>query len=189
MWLIVYPPLDAEEFKGWPLAEVLKEGDEPKPAQFVFVYDFACGALASLIARSKAVYEDPEAELPPAVACWALESKWIVDKFHFKTHVGMCLLYNTRPVHPHDHAETEPVVSCRRTVPLKLQPVQTRGCRWTYKRGAFHKLGSSRTILSEMESHERSDIPHVTWDICVYVFHGYILFDTQRDNVGQCRTM
>jgi hypothetical protein len=84
----------AETFNGWPLAEVFKEQDTAVPAQFVFVYDFACGALASIRARLRAISQDPEAKIPEAVACWALHSKWVVDKFHFKSHVGMLL-----PIH------------------------------------------------------------------------------------------
>jgi hypothetical protein len=83
-----------EIFKGWPLAEVFREGQEPEVAQFVFVYDFACGALASIRARLRAIFQEPTGEIPDVVASWALHSKWVVDKFHFKSHVGGLLLDN-----------------------------------------------------------------------------------------------
>ena len=34
---------------------------------------------------------EQQVDLPPSVECWALKSKWLVDKFHFSTHVGAML--------------------------------------------------------------------------------------------------
>jgi hypothetical protein len=84
-----------EIFDGWPLAEVFKDGDKAEPAQFLFVYDFACGALASIRARLRAISRETNGKLPDSVACWALHSKWVVDKFHFKNHVGVFLPLNS----------------------------------------------------------------------------------------------
>lgn len=71
-----------------PLSEVLEGGPEPGPAQFVFMYDYACGVLASLRTRARHL-SSLDRSIPTAVKSWAICGKWIVDKFHFKTHVGM----------------------------------------------------------------------------------------------------
>ena len=34
---------------------------------------------------------EQQVDLPPSVECWALNSKWLVDKFLFSTHVGAML--------------------------------------------------------------------------------------------------
>lgn len=92
-YLVSGPCWGAEPFPDIPIAEKFGEGPD-KPADFVFLYDFACGALASLRARMKYM-KDNNLTLPEAVTSWALHSKFLVDKFHFKTHVGtlyFCLM-------------------------------------------------------------------------------------------------
>jgi hypothetical protein len=79
--------LFAEPLPPLPLAEKLFPGEEDKEAEFVFIYDYACGALASLRARLSYM-EDKNIELPNSVACWAKSCKFIVDKFHFASHKG-----------------------------------------------------------------------------------------------------
>ena len=80
-----------DRFPGLPQAEPLpglNTGTET--ADFVFVYDFACGALASLKARLRRM-EELDKEVPNSVKSWAQKCKWLVDKFHYKSHVGMSL--------------------------------------------------------------------------------------------------
>jgi hypothetical protein len=81
----------AETFPGLPPAEDFIEGVlVNEHAEFVFVYDFACGAFASLKARLRRLKELKK-EVPIAVTSWLSSCKWLVDKFHFKTHVGAVL--------------------------------------------------------------------------------------------------
>jgi hypothetical protein len=77
----------AESFPDIPIAEKYQEGPDEQ-AEFVFIYDFACGALSSLRARMKYM-NDNNIAIPDSVKSWAMHSKFLVDKFHFKTHVGM----------------------------------------------------------------------------------------------------
>jgi hypothetical protein len=78
----------AEEFPGLPPAEDFIEGVTARNhAEFVFVYDFACGAFASLKARLRRLTEMKK-EVPVAARSWLSSCKWLVDKFHFKSHVG-----------------------------------------------------------------------------------------------------
>ena len=49
------------------------------------MYDFACGALTSLRARMRHI-DEHNIDIPPSVKSWALNSKFLVDKFQFCTH-------------------------------------------------------------------------------------------------------
>ena len=71
------------------MAETYGSYEKDKEADFVFVYDTACAALASLRARLQQIFDDPNLSVPSNVGVWALNSKWLVDKFHFKNHVGV----------------------------------------------------------------------------------------------------
>jgi hypothetical protein len=79
---------DAEPFPGLPTAERLPGCGEPKQAEFLFVYDFACGALASLKARLRRLVTQGK-DIPRSVLSWAGNCKLVVDKFHFGGHVGV----------------------------------------------------------------------------------------------------
>lgn len=57
---------------------------------FVFYYDHACGARASHKARLR----DAAGALPPSIAMWVRVVRWLVDRFHYKTHKGrICTKY------------------------------------------------------------------------------------------------
>lgn len=85
----------AEMFPGLPPPEdFLGETDTSKPADIVFVYDFACGAYSSIKARMRQMKEKKE-EVPEEVKCWTKSSKWLVDKFHFQSHVGTVPIWVT----------------------------------------------------------------------------------------------
>jgi hypothetical protein len=93
----LYRTLFAEPLPPLPLAEKLFPGEDEKEAEFVFIYDYACGALASLRARLSYMM-DKNIPVPDSVACWAKSCKFIVDKFHFGSHKGMTKL----PLTHHD---------------------------------------------------------------------------------------
>lgn len=77
----VFPPLPpAENFDG-----VHCHGE----ANFLFVYDYACGAFASVRARIRQLVSR-NMDIPDAVQSWATCSKWLVDKFHMRGHIGTC---------------------------------------------------------------------------------------------------
>jgi hypothetical protein len=51
------------------------------------MYDFACGAVASIEARMRNMKDDGHS-VPQTVWAWSAAVKWLVDKFHMKTHTG-----------------------------------------------------------------------------------------------------
>ena len=78
----------AATFHAMPKADPLPGMDNHgEDADFIFFYDFACGALASLKARHRRLQEQRR-PVPAEVKSWAGKSEWLVDRFHFKSHVG-----------------------------------------------------------------------------------------------------
>jgi hypothetical protein len=77
-------PLEHE----FPMRPSGSEGTPVGPARLVVLYDFACGAVASIDARMRDMKKKGE-EVPAAVWSWASSVRWLIDKFHMKTHKGM----------------------------------------------------------------------------------------------------
>lgn len=116
-----------------PEAEIFGVDEQPRVAEYIILYDFACGALSSLRARMKYMAKHG-IEVPQCVKAWAGSSKFIIDKFHFKTHKGVipCVII--------EHVNLDQVLmsnnlipsnNCREAVFRALQSILLqRGSTW-----------------------------------------------------------
>jgi hypothetical protein len=92
----IVPPLPiAEEFVLHPDDgnDDVNNNRSEAPADFVFMYDYACGALLSVRARMRRMKQDGHT-VPESVWSWARSCKFRVDKFNMKNHVGAMPLFH-----------------------------------------------------------------------------------------------
>jgi hypothetical protein len=80
-----------QSFPHLPLAQSIPGVPDPAEARFVIVYDYACGLVASLNARARRLQEQGITDFPNALNTWATCSKFVVDKFHMRGHIGVLL--------------------------------------------------------------------------------------------------
>ena len=70
-----------------PAAQFPLEGQEGAKAEFILVYDHACGVVESERARI-ALLQQQGLALPPDAAEWVPYTTSVIDKFHFGNHTG-----------------------------------------------------------------------------------------------------